>query len=91
MGEFANGRLLYFPSTTREETEHMGRITTLIETGELFEALKIAPLNAETDRVMVCASMAFMKDIRTIVDARGFHEGSNADPGTYVVERAFVG
>jgi ferredoxin--NADP+ reductase len=91
VGEFANGRLLYFPSTTREETEHMGRITTLIETGELFEALKIAPLNAETDRVMVCGSMAFMKDICTIVDARGFHEGSNADPGTYVVERAFVG
>ena len=53
--------------------------------------MKIAPLNAETDRIMVCGSMAFMKDIRSIVDALGFHEGSNADPGTYVVERAFVG
>jgi ferredoxin--NADP+ reductase len=91
VGEVAQGHLHYFPSTTREETQHMGRITTLIETGELYEAMKIAPLNAETDRIMVCGSMAFMKDIRTIVDKLGFHEGSNADPGTYVVERAFVG
>ena len=69
----------------------MGRITTLIQNGEFYEALKIAPLSAETDRIMVCGSMAFMKDIRTIVDSLGFTEGSNADPGTYVVERAFVG
>lgn len=91
VGEVAQGHLHYFPSTTREETAHMGRITTLIQTGELYETMGIAPLNAETDRIMVCGSMAFMKDIRTIVDAMGFHEGSNADPGTYVVERAFVG
>lgn len=91
VGEVANGRLLYFPSTTREETQHMGRITTLIESGAFYEALKITPLNPETDRIMVCGSMAFMKDIRGIVDALGFTEGSNSEPGTYVVERAFVG
>jgi len=91
VGEFASGRLLYFPSTTREETQHMGRITTLIQTGAFYEALKIAPLDPAIDRIMVCGSMAFMKDIRTIVDELGFTEGSNAEPGTYVVERAFVG
>lgn len=91
VGEVAQGHLHYFASTTREETQHMGRITALIETGAFYEAMKIEPLNPETDRIMVCGSMAFMNDIRRIVDALGFKEGSNSEPGTYVVERAFVG
>jgi ferredoxin--NADP+ reductase len=91
VGEVANGRLLYFPSTTREETQHMGRITTLIENGEFVRALNITPLNAETDRIMICGSMAFMKDIRALIEPMGFVEGSNNQPGTFVVERAFVG
>jgi ferredoxin/flavodoxin---NADP+ reductase len=91
VGELAQGRLLYFPSTTREETQHMGRITTLIENGEFFRTLNISPLSAETDRVMICGSMHFMKDIRAIIEPMGFVEGSNNEPGTFVVERAFVG
>jgi ferredoxin/flavodoxin---NADP+ reductase len=91
VGELAQGRLLYFPSTTREATHHMGRITTLIENGEFFRTLNISPLSAETDRVMICGSMHFMKDIRAIIEPMGFAEGSNNEPGTFVVERAFVG
>jgi ferredoxin/flavodoxin---NADP+ reductase len=91
VGEFAAGRLLYFPSTTREETKHMGRITTLIENKGMFEALGIDALSAETDRIMICGSMAFMKDIRAIIEPMGFVEGSNNEPGSFVVERAFVG
>jgi ferredoxin/flavodoxin---NADP+ reductase len=91
VGELAQGRLFYFPSTTREQTQHMGRITTLIENGEFFRALNISPLSAETDRVMICGSMHFMKDIRAIIEPMGFVEGSNNEPGTFVVERAFVG
>jgi ferredoxin/flavodoxin---NADP+ reductase len=91
VGELAQGRLLYFPSTTREETQHMGRITSLIQTGDMFAALNIAPLNAETDRIMICGSMAFMRDIRALIEPMGFVEGSNNQPGTFVVERAFVG
>ncbi len=91
VGELAQGRLLYFPSTTREETQHMGRITTLIESGKFFEALNVPPLNPETDRIMICGSMAFMKDIRALIEPMGFEEGSNNKPGSFVVERAFVG
>jgi ferredoxin/flavodoxin---NADP+ reductase len=91
VGEFANGRLLYFPSTTREETQHMGRITTLIENRGLFTALGIDALTAATDRIMICGSMAFMKDIRALIEPMGFVEGSNNEPGSFVVERAFVG
>ncbi len=91
VGEFANGRLRYFPSTTREETEHMGRITNLIESGEFFETLKISPLDPAHDRIMICGSMAFMKDLRALIEPMGFEEGSNNQPGSFVVERAFVG
>jgi ferredoxin/flavodoxin---NADP+ reductase len=91
VGEVANGHLLYFPSTTREETRNMGRITTLIESGEFFRTLNISALSPQTDRVMICGSMHFMKDIRAIIEPMGFVEGSNNEPGTFVVERAFVG
>jgi ferredoxin/flavodoxin---NADP+ reductase len=91
VGEMAKGHLLYFPTSTRETTKHMGRITALIENGGMYEALGIPALNAETDRIMICGSMAFMKDIRALIEPMGFVEGSNNEPGTFVVERAFVG
>jgi ferredoxin/flavodoxin---NADP+ reductase len=91
VGEVANGHLLYFPSSTREDTANMGRITTLIENGDMFRTLNIAPLDPAKDRIMVCGSMAFMKDIRAMIEPMGFVEGSNNEPGTFVVERAFVG
>ncbi len=91
VGELAQGRLLFFPTTTREKTEHMGRITTLIENEEFFRTLSISRFDPETDRVMICGSMAFMKDIRALIEPMGFVEGSNNEPGTFVVERAFVG
>jgi ferredoxin/flavodoxin---NADP+ reductase len=91
VGEVAQGHLLYFPSTTRETTPNMGRITKLIENGDFFRTLSIKLLDAETDRIMICGSMDFMKDIRAIIEPMGFVEGSNNEPGTFVVERAFVG
>ena len=91
VGELAAGRLKHFASATREEAEHMGRITTLIATGEFFEALKIAPFDPAQDRIMLCGSMAMIKDIRAFIEPLGFKEGSNSEPGSFVVERAFVG
>jgi ferredoxin--NADP+ reductase len=35
--------------------------------------------------------MAMIKDIRAFIEPQGFREGSNSEPGSYVVERAFVG
>ncbi|MEM9223979.1 MAG: ferredoxin--NADP reductase [Pseudomonadota bacterium] len=91
VGEFANGRLTLFTSTTREPHPNQGRITNLIESGDLFTALDIPPLDPETDRVMICGSMAMLKDTQAILEARGFEEGANNQPASYVVERAFVG
>jgi ferredoxin--NADP+ reductase len=91
VGEFAQGRLKHFASATREEHAHMGRITRLMANGEFFEALNIPPFDATQDRVMLCGSMAMIKDIRAFIEPQGFREGSNSEPGSYVVERAFVG
>ncbi len=90
VGEFASGGLVHYPTTTRETSKRMGRITSLIENGELFADIGAPPLDPETDRAMICGSMAFLKDVRALLEARGFVEGANNAPGTFVVERAFV-
>ena len=91
IGEFVEGKLKYYPTTTREESPNMGRITHLIESGKVFEDLGIPPLDPETDRAMICGSMGFNTDVREILEARGFEEGANSKPATFVLEKAFVG
>jgi ferredoxin/flavodoxin---NADP+ reductase len=91
VGEEASGRLQHFASTTREPSTHTGRITTLIENGDFFDSLNSTGFNPEHDRIMMCGSMNMIKDVRTILAPLGFKEGSNHEPGNFVVERAFVG
>jgi ferredoxin--NADP+ reductase len=90
VGEMIGGKLTYYASTTREEHSHQGRITDLIENGRLFADLGIAPLTPEEDRVMICGSMAMLQDTKKLVESFGFKEGSNANPGDFVVEKAFA-
>jgi ferredoxin--NADP+ reductase len=91
IGELANGRLTLYSATTREISPRMGRITRLMESGKLYADLGIAPLNRETDRVMICGSMHMLQDVKALVEGAGFDEGSNNKPADFVVERAFVG
>ena len=91
IGEFVGDKLKYFPSVTREEFKHVGRITDLIETGALFGHLNVPPLNPETDRVMICGSMEMINDTKALVEKAGLEEGSNAAPSQFVIEKAFVG
>lgn len=91
LGEDFADKLRYYPTTTREESPKMGRITTLIENGELFSDLGIPPLDPETDRAMVCGSLAFNLDIKALLEKAGLEEGANSDPKQFVIEKAFVG
>jgi ferredoxin--NADP+ reductase len=91
IGEMAGGKLRYYATTTREQSPFMGRITTLIENGKLFSDLGIQAFDPATDRVMLCGSMAMIKDVAALLEARGFVEGSNNAPAQFVLERAFVG
>ena len=90
VGELAQDCLHLVTSTTRDDSQLMGRITHLIENGKLFDALGMPPLDPDIDRVMICGSMAMLKDVKKLVEDAGFTEGSNAAPGQFVVERAFV-
>ena len=89
VGEHAN-RFHYYPTTTREPSAHQGRITDLMRDKSVFADLGIPPLGPD-DRVMICGSLPFNVDMKAICEAAGLEEGSNARPGTYVVEKAFVG
>ncbi|MGQ2909985.1 MAG: ferredoxin--NADP reductase [Aliihoeflea sp.] len=91
IGELTAGRVRYVATTTRETSPQMGRITTLIENGDLFRIVGCAPFDREADRVMICGSMAMLKDVKALVEAHGLEEGSNNKPADFVVERAFVG
>ncbi|MEM6357118.1 MAG: ferredoxin--NADP reductase, partial [Pseudomonadota bacterium] len=90
VGEEASAKLVHYATTTREETARMGRITDNIESGKLFEDLGVPPLDPAIDRGMICGSMALLKDLKEILEARGFTEGANSKPAEFVVERAFV-
>jgi len=90
LGEIVRGKLLYYPSVTREPFRTRGRITTLIESGRIFADLGLPPLDPAHDRVMLCGSEAMNRDCKALLEARGFEEGANNAPGTYVVEKAFV-
>ena len=90
VGEEASAKLVHYATTTRQESPRMGRITDLITSGKLFEDLGVPPLTPETDRGMICGSMAFLKDTKAILENAGLEEGANSNPAQFVVERAFV-
>ena len=89
-GELAREQLIYYPTVTREPFIHNGRISLLLESGKLPADIGLPPLNAETDRVMLCGSPAMIQDLRTLLEARGFEEGNHGEPGHFVIEKAFV-
>ena len=84
-------KIRYYPTTTREQSPKMGRITTLLEDETLFADLGIEGIDVETDRAMVCGSMGLNTDIKVILERFGLEEGANSDPKHYVIEKAFVG
>ena len=84
-------KLIYYPTVTREEYPNQGRVTTAIESGELFEKIGLPRFNPETDRAMLCGSPAFLKDVAALLDQHGLKESPRmGELGDYVIERAFV-
>ena len=91
MGEGFWKKIRYYPTTTREESPKMGRVTNLLTDGTVFADLGIDPISPETDRAMVCGSLGFNTDMKDVLEGFGLREGANSDPAEYVVEKAFVG
>lgn len=90
LAELCRDKLHHIPAATREPFENSGRIDAWIEDGRLA-GIAGGELSPETDRVMICGSMAMLQTLKAVCEGRGFQEGSNADPGQFVIERAFVG
>ncbi len=89
LSEIVGDKLLHIPTTTREDSPRMGRMTDWIRDGRLAEASG-GPLDPGSDRVMICGSMAMLKDHKALCEAAGMVEGSNSEPGDFVIEKAFV-
>ena len=90
IGEGFADKLRYYPTTTREPSPKMGRITDLMRAGTVFADLGVAPLAPETDRAMVCGNLAFNLEIKAMLEGYGLREGANSNPAEYVVEKAFL-
>ena len=90
LGEMVREKMIYMPAVTREAFPIQGRITTRLEAGTAERDAGVAPLDPAHDRVMICGSEAMNADCKALLEARGFVEGNNSEPGSYVVEKAFV-
>jgi ferredoxin--NADP+ reductase len=92
IGEMVEGKLHYYPTTTREASARMGRVTDNLTSGKVFDDLGLpGPMDPTVDRVMICGSLPFNLDLKAILEGWGLREGANSEPAEYVVEKAFVG
>ena len=90
LGETISKQLKYYPTVTREPFKHQGRVTTVIENGQMARDLGLPALNPTEDRVMICGSPEMLRDLKHMMEERGFKEGNTTKPGDFVIERAFA-
>ncbi len=90
LGELADGKLHYYATVTREPFHHNGRIPDLIAANAIASDLGLAPFGACEERVMMCGNPQMLADMKAVLEARGFDEGSSGQPGAFVIEKAFV-
>jgi ferredoxin/flavodoxin---NADP+ reductase len=90
LGEMVSDQMLYYPTVTREPYKNQGRVTDLLTSNKLTQDLGLPNIDPANDRIMICGSPGLNKDMRTLLEERGFKEGSTTTPGDFVVERAFV-
>jgi len=89
-GDEVKQKLIYYPTVTRERFRNQGRLTDLLQSGQLFADVGLPEPDQENDRFMLCGSPSMLKDMTALLDERGFRESRNGYLGHYVIERAFV-
>ncbi|MBX2806393.1 MAG: ferredoxin--NADP reductase [Hyphomicrobiales bacterium] len=90
LGELISEKLIYYPTVTREPFRHQGRITDLIDSGQLFEDIGQPGYDPDRDRVMLCGSPQMLSDLKIRLLDQGFTEGASGKPASFVIEKAFV-
>ena len=88
--EITQGKFKYYPTVTREEFKHEGRVTDAMYSGKVQEALGLEEFDKEKDRVMICGSMEMNLELKEYFEGLGLVEGTMKEPGEYVLEKAFV-
>ncbi len=80
-------KLTYLPVVTREQVPEMlhGRITTLIENGELERAADLR-FEPQHSRIMLCGNPQMIEDTRAILKARDLNLSLTRRPGQVAVE-----
>ena len=90
-GDMVKGKLIYYPTVTRDEFRNQGRLTSLIENGKLFEDIGLPRFDPAVDRAMICGSPGMLDDTAALLDQHGLKISARmGEPGDYVIERAFV-
>lgn len=90
LGDMVQAQLLYYPTVTREPYKNQGRITELLDSGKLQIDLGLPAFDPAHDRVMLCGSPGMLRDLKHMLEKRGFMEGNTTKQGDFVIERAFA-
>ena len=62
-GEEVREKLIYFPTVTREKFRNQGRLTDLLASGALADAIGLPQPNTQDDRFMLCGSPSMLKEM----------------------------
>jgi len=101
-GELVADKLVYYPTVTREIYEynslnkldglkpHQGRITDLLKSNTITQALELPDISPQNDRFMLCGNDAMLQDLMTILNAKNFTKATSRTQGHYVIEQAFI-
>lgn len=86
-GDLVKDKLKYVKIVSRETIggDLYGRITTLIENGELEKFVEI-PLTVENSRIMICGNPQMVDDTRKMLATKGLTISKRANPGNMAVE-----
>ena len=80
VGHDAIKKLIYYPTTTRDQSNQMGRITDLLKNGKVLDDLGIENIAKETDRAMVCGSIGLNTDLKEIFKSLDLKKGLTQSP-----------
>ncbi|NEX17540.1 MAG: ferredoxin--NADP(+) reductase [Halochromatium sp.] len=82
------GAFTFITALTRDssETALQGRITSLLENGELEDAAG-AKISTEDSHLMLCGNSEMIKDVRAWLESHGLHRHKRLEPGHYTTEQ----
>ena len=89
LSEIFGTKLNLISTTTRENSQLMGRLTDWLENSR-FKSYTSDSLKVHLDRVMICGSRDMLKSQRDTCEGVGIFDGSNTEQGHFIIQKAFV-